>query len=326
MNYIQADFQPVLPNITDDSMKEIDEDVETVRNKKNIQIKPSINKKKETNHNNKTGNSIGRKIIIGSLIIVIIILIILLIYQIYKYYNTDGVLFLPPELKTHNLKNTEKINTQPNSKLYETIDSFESNKKTETQSIEQYNKNNASITKSMGCIPENVRNLDDNLLSKYIQKEENTNQQKHNTDNYKKKNSIRDVSHESMLNDTSVVGISQSKYEMGRISEIIDDNTTLPIKEIYDDNLEIPSREELLLEIKNDMDNDKKKQKNLSDIEEENGDNVIDDFLNDDYDETSSNKSEDGGCQFELIKGKNRGHQCGRKRINGINCSRHRDK
>lgn len=295
MSYKQAEFQPVLPNITDDSMKEVDKDVAMVGGKSSTNGE-SVNDTEKQDSSKVNNSSMGRKIIIGVLIVVIIVLLILLIYQIYKYYNTevdikpmrDDTSIPPPQPPPQPMKKE---------------------------------------TRPAQGIPEDVRNLDNSILSQYIKKGDNSTQQRVDNVDSKDKNSARHVGYKSMMADIEDNSSSET-IDMGHISKIIDKTRESTSSVSIVEDLEEPSREDILQQMQKDMKKDKKYSETLESIEEEYGGNVINDFLNetetgDDSDETSSVGSDGEGCQFVLTKGKRRGQQCGRKRINETRCKRH---
>jgi hypothetical protein len=313
MTYKQPDFQPVLPNITDDSMRDVDVDTETVKRQNDARHKFSTKTKKvEPDKSTRDEGSMGRKIIIGILVVVIIVLIILLIYQIYKYYNVEEI--LPSSAKPYNISPIHI----PNNSEHQT-------KENRPGASDVDNQDHMTDTiPSDGGIPEHVRNLDNDILSQYVKKGGNAYQQRQKHVE-KEPNNARHVGHNSMVCDTNE---NTPISEMDRIGKIIDDARESQMTSTDTNNENIPSREDNIIQIKEDMDIDRMHTTVLHDIEEDHGDNVINTFLADDnYDnDNDSNKSEYGGCQFELLKGKNRGLQCGCKRVTDTRCIRHKDK
>lgn len=298
----QTEFHPVLPNITDDTMKGIDRDVEVERLKK---MKTAKNKASEANDgppvtdpNVDDSQSWGRRIMIGVLVVIIIVLIILLIYQIYKYYTVDEIPHVPNENQT---KKTPKYPTPSQTK--------------------KTPKDPTNAQESTGDIPDHVRNLDNNVLSQFVKKGDNATLQRKNIDS-KEQNSMRRVNHRAMTRNTdenktrSESPDAVDNREMQRISQIIDSTQN------NDLSGEIPTREEITAMMQKDMETNKNNDLSLETIEEENK-NILNIF---DDDDTTSVKSDDGGCHFELTKGKNRGQTCGRKRISDTRCDRHKYK
>jgi hypothetical protein len=292
MVFNKEDFKPVLPNITDNSMMELDADIEMVKHKNESSVPKTSNKKipKCEGGDNPPSTqepiSNGKKVIIGILIFVIVVLVLLLIYQIYKYYTMDELLSTANGVCSPYTASTD----YPKDKL--TV------------------YNDTDKTPHVERIPKHVRDLDNDVLSQYIKKSGNSTET-HNA---------RHIEHKSMKGDTGDDTCENS--EMSRISKIIDETRESQNTEIHsNDTDDIPSREDVLQQLQKDMDDDESQSATLQSIEEEHGDNIINDFLMDD--DTASIKSEDGGCQFEITKGKNKGQICGRKRVNGINCSRH---
>jgi len=335
MAYKQADFQPVLPNITDDSMREVDADIEMVRRQneshKETTKGASERKTRSPEMGPKSGgvppdaaaggeqkSSLGRKIVIGILIVVIIVLLILLIYQIYKYYTIDEVPLIPetgggpggPPQPPHRQPNgNTRTPPSPNK-----------------QPAGSYVRDDGVVVmpQSTGGIPQSVRNLDNDVLSQYIKKGGNASIQRREID-AKEQTRARNIGHKSMLRDTQRNEHTASG-EMARISQIIDETREAHM-ETYTDGSDIPSREDILQQMQKDMVRDQEQSATLESIEEEHGDNIINNFLSDGDDEDANSvKSEDGGCQFVLTKGKNMGQPCGRKRSTETRCHRHRNK
>ena len=322
MTYKQADFKPVLPNITDDSMREVDVDMEMVR-RQNESRKgmakelPEEKNTSETESKNEGVNveqksSFGRKIVIGILIVVIIVLLILLIYQIYKYYTVEEIPIVPPDINSG--KHPSPPNKSGDMKLIPSSDK---------QSADSFVRNDGVmvIPQSTGGIPQSVRNLDNDFLSQYIKKEGNNNTKRKEIDS-KEQTRARNVGHMSMIQDIQTEEHTDSN-EMVMISQIIDE--TRDAKETYTNTEDIPSREDILQQLQRDMAKDKRQTATLESIEEEHGNDIISNFLSDDEDNNSV-KSEDGGCQFVLTKGKNTGQTCGRKRSTETRCNRHQNK
>lgn len=314
MSHKTSGYHPVVPNITDDSMKEVDHDVETIRRQRDStnttnDAMSDVKKIDDVSAGGKRTNkeqeqSPTRQIIIGVLIVVIIILIILLIYQVYKYYNADE--FTPD---TGDVNNTNRIHQRNGDGNVNSI--IEKTTDTDVTCITKPSTHN---------IPQHVKNLDNDYLSQYIKKSDNTSKQRQGHVDHEEHQSARTIKHESMLNDTACKNTSNNeKSEMSRISQIIDETHESQTSGVYTDNTDIPSREDILSDLRQDIDDDKYKSTTLPVIDEC---NVIDNFLADE-DDSSSVKSEGCGCLFELTKGKNRGQTCGRKRINDTRCARH---
>lgn len=327
MAYKQPDFHPVLPNITDDSMREVDADIEIVRRKNDASKgRTKGSKGSEAKNEPSTGStkdpnvpsgdtikppesSTGRKIIVGILIVVIIVLLLLLIYQIYKYYNADEVPLLPIGESDPNSGNGPPGQSSQNS-----------NGTSEAPGSYVREDGVIVIPHSTGGIPQHVRDLDNDILSQYVKKGANAGHQRQTFVDSKENSSARNVGHKTMINDTRTN--NDQTGEMVRISRIIDE-TRKSNTETYTDGADIPSREDILSQLQKDMVIDQQQSATLNSIEEEYGDDIINDFLSEGEDDTSSIKSEDGGCQFVLTKGKNSGQPCGRKRSTETRCSRH---
>lgn len=316
------EFHPVMPNIIDDSMREVDKDVECVKLKndkerfKTEEEPPSINADPDDpNPHTEFESSWGRRVMIGILIVIIVILVILLIYQIYKYYTADEIPLIG---------NKTPDPTKPPGIIHQQAPDNSQRPSPPDPCAQELKAGGEPI----GSIPEHVRNLDDNVLNQFIKKNDNSTEQRTVAD-VKDQNSVRRVYHKSMLDSIPANTLerkpdSVDRREMERISQIIDSTQNNDLSN------EIPSREEITALMQKDMNDDKRQSATLESIEEENHDHVLNMFDNDDddedEDEVASVKSDDGGCQFELTKGKNRGQLCGRKRVNNTRCARHRNK
>ena len=130
----QPEFHPVIPNITDDSMRGATPSTitdDTHESDAGLGV-PAVT----------LGSKVawGRRIIIGVLIAVIVILVILLVYQMYKYYTTE---VHEPPTEVH--RPPTEVHRPP-----------------------------TEVHKLKKCgIPDSVKNLDDALLSQYIKKTDN---------------------------------------------------------------------------------------------------------------------------------------------------------
>jgi cell division protein FtsL len=80
------EFQPILPNIVDDTMKEPTHAFAKRAQDRSYQ-KPIVPQQQTKKHVYE--DSLGRKIITGILLTIIVVLVLLLIYQLYKYYVID---------------------------------------------------------------------------------------------------------------------------------------------------------------------------------------------------------------------------------------------
>jgi hypothetical protein len=346
MAYKQPDFHPVLPNITDDSMMEVDADTEMVR-RQNDARKGRTNDSHESDAKNKPStestldtnvppggtpkhpeSSTGRKIIVGILIVVIIVLLLLLIYQIYKYYNMDEVPLLPIGEKGLSISSPHApggSDSPKDSSQGPNTMALSGPVGTQKQPPGSCVREDGVIVipQSTGGIPQHVKNLDNDILSQYIKKGENASGQRQMFIDSKENASARNIGHKTMINDA--MANNEPVGEMARISRIIDE-TRESNTETYTSEVDIPSREDILSQMQKDMVNDQQHLATLESIEEEHGNNIINDFLLEGDDDTGSIKSEDGGCQFVITKGKNSGQSCGRQRSTATRCSRHRGK
>jgi hypothetical protein len=311
MAYKHEDFHPVLPNITDDSMKDVDDEIPQ-QSKGDKNTKPGNN----GGYDKKKGggmdghNSTGKKIIIGILVVIIIILIILLIYQIYIYYNGAEA---PIQPYTNTPGGVSSVKHPPKPPDEQNTVSKSHNKPDSVLS---------TTNNKVGDLPQHVRDLDNDVLTRYIKKGGVS--QKKRLQPYKEHSSAKHVEHNSMKGNTVEVFKHQSP-DTDHIGKIIDITEESLVESPYIDD--IPSREDDLVEMRKDMMENDSCMTKLHSIGEETEHDIIEDFMHDDYDDDiASIKSEGGGCTFELTKGKNRGQQCGRKRIDDSKCSRHKHK
>jgi hypothetical protein len=340
MAYKQPDFHPVLPNITDDSMREVDADTETVR-RQNDARKGSTNGSHVSDAKNKPGtestqdlnvppsgtfkppeSSTCRKIVVGILIVVIIVLLLLLIYQIYKYYNIDEVTLMPREKLDPNCGKVNSIPHPQNPGQHPNTGTLSEPSGTQKQLPGEYVRDDGVlvIPQSTSGIPQHVRDLDNDILSQYVKKGENASDQRQTFVDSKENYNARNIGHKTMTDDTKTN--NEPVGEMARISRIIDE-TRESNTETYINGVDIPSREDILSQMQKDMAIDQQHSATLEIIEEEHGNNIINDLLLEGNDDTSSIKSEDGNCQFVLTKGKNSGQSCGRQLSTETMCSRH---
>jgi hypothetical protein len=310
MSYKHEDFHPVLPNITDDSMKDVDEMPQQQKDGKNTNNEniSSYNKKKVDGGS--YYNSTVKKIIIGVLVVIIIILIILLIYQIYKYYNDDEPLTQPFVNIPGGVRGTAPPPKPPDKK--NTVPTPHNNPEYVS----------STTNNTVGDLPRHVRDLDNDVLSRYIKKGSDVSKKK-NLHEYKEHSGAKHVEHNSMKENT-VERFKHQSPDTAHIEKIIDITEESRVEPQYDDYT--PSREDDLIEMRKDMDEKDSGMAKLRSIEEETEHDIIEDFMLEDDDDIASIKSEGGGCIFELTKGKNRGQQCGRKRVDDSKCSRHKHK
>lgn len=320
-----SDFHPVVPNITDESMRERDPDVEKVKQWNEQQkLKKEVEKsnteaeaesaevtvnKLNTPHSNSSNkhqkqdkNSVGRSIIIGILIVVITVLVILLIYQAYKMLTTEEDPLEQPPIKPPGLKPGPMFTNNPNSDGYDHYVGTISHK-TKTKVVDD-------STDNIKDIPDHVRNMDNSILAQYIQKKDKNS---HNI------NTSRETIHQNMMQD--VVPDPSKDSEDQRVSSIIDSAMNKEDRFTIDEK--IPSRDDETMELRQSMIRDKQQRDELFTIAEENS--YVTDGLDIDID-NDSNKSESDGCQFILTKGKNKGVVCGKSRSTHDRCPRHENK
>lgn len=112
----QNEYEPILPNILDHTM-----------------IPEPVNEK-EVLTGGGVAYPLGKKILIGSLVVIIIILVIILIYQLYHYFSDNTQTKNKPQVKNHSQPKKKTQTTPPPKKF----------------------------------IPDEIRNLDDDALKQFI--------------------------------------------------------------------------------------------------------------------------------------------------------------
>lgn len=192
MSQNKSEFHPVVPNITDDTMRtaEIDPDVKSI----NTRTKKKKNQEDDKPIDANNDNSIGRTVLIGVLIVIIIVLLVLLIYQVYKYCTADTTVQLPT------LTDTQKNNI---------VMSKATPSPVSTQKL-----------------PESVKNLDDSVLRQYIKKTDSSTGKKSlksvHFDNMLKDKTPTNEKPENDTNDEQIVA---------DILEDMDNNKDIPTRE-----------------------------------------------------------------------------------------------
>jgi hypothetical protein len=290
-----SDFHPVIPNITDESMKDRDPDIDIVKRmdeKNKLKRDVEINEKETNNSKNtqnsgkkEVRNSVGRSIIIGVLIIVITVLVILLIYQVYKMLTTDENPLEEPPLRNPSYKPKSCYTPPP------------PQSKTENHS--------PKVVDHVKRIPDHVRDMDENILSQFISKSKPASENINTSKEIEHSSMVEDITDPSMLSEDT------------RVSTIIDNAMQKDDTVSFNDE-EIPTREDITIGLQNDMTHDIRERNTLFTIAEK---NIPQEF--EFGDDSDSVKSESEGCQFILIKGKNKGQVCGRSRSTVDRCQRH---
>lgn len=292
-------FHPVVPNITDDSMIPKDKEIDYARRQSN-KDKEKDKEKSNDGNSDKTKSdkttpegSFGRKVIIGILIVIIVVLLILLIYQIYKYYSEDVV-------------------SQAQHKRYQ-------------NNIPEYTKKPDPPKESeSGRLPDNVRNMDNDILSQFVQKNGNAKQQ-HDIIDSKIEHGARMSSYNTALSSIP----ETSNTESIRIEEIIDNARHGQTEVTPDDDDETFDKGNILRQMKRDM---TQESSHMDTVSKFTGDTdcIIDMFSAQDCDGDGSVGSDNdesneasAGCAFVLTRGNNAGTQCGRVLSTADRCTRH---
>jgi hypothetical protein len=289
MSYKQQDFKPVLPNITDDSMREMDIDEATIKRRAANRGVKGTSPQPPDESEEPVDMTTAKKIMIGILIVVIVILLILLIYQLYKYYNSPT---MPCKDK---VKPAPKTPDPPK------------------PGVEKV---------SGGEIPQRVKDLDSDVLSQYVKKGDNASHQRENQD-VRDKNSTRSVQHKNMIYSTGNIRDLQDNriekiIEEASVTEIIDDDD-VPSREDMIREIQTDMDKDAV---------DKSMMRNMEPEDNVIDDFLADDETESTgSDSTEKDESVASGCNFELTTGKNKGHICGRNvSKNNSKCSRHLSK
>ena len=296
-NKNQETYVPIVPDIVDETMKGGAEHQEET----------TTQGKKSKDCEKNTGNSRVRIVGIILLVCVIVVLVILLIYQVYKYCTTEAP--VPVDPKRHSVK--------------------------ETKTPQNNNNQHEIKPKQENILPQEVRDLDNDILGQFIKKGNNSETQRESID-LKNKNSARVVEHSAMVgNSVDYENEKDIEYteELKRLEELTERSINSSNNPVIGEESET-LREDMKKTLLEDMEKDKSSTMTLDAITEENKNNILNMleesdtgiYAVSDDDDTASTVSDNGGCDFELTKGKNKGHTCGRRRVNGIRCSRHVNK
>lgn len=307
-------FHPVVPNITDDSMisktnaASVAEETARAREGRIHSDKSKKTGASETETETetaaapeKTESAFGRKLIIGTLIVIIIVLLILLIYQIYKYYSLDEVPLDPSRPPENRGRGNQGDPPDP---------------------PRRSGGGSISSSSSSGRIPENVRSMDNDVLSQFVQKSGNKKEQRRTVDR-KNESRPRVVEHKEVL---STIPEETESAEMDRIESIIDSARSSQV-EVTDVDDKVPSRDDLLRQMQRDMSSEAAR---IDEVEDFSGDT---DSILDTFAETSGVSNQDllvddssSTCRYLLTKGPNSGSPCGRRATTGGRCTRHMGK
>ena len=335
MSKTRVEFHPVIPNITDDSMREGDADTEIIhaRNQQRTRAtgggkppvgggKPPVGGGKppagqiEDNFLDTDGSCDGngngesdsstwvRRGLIAVMVVVIVVLVILLIYQVYCYYTSDKYDNTPTVGKTELVKPLASVCSPPIAA-----------KAGEESAARVFTHEDPDT--SFGIIPSNVRNLDNNVLRQYIEKGSNSTVQRTVIDS-RVLLRPRVVNHTNLANDTATI------CEIDNEDEGEDELRSGELECISDilaggrDNSgeDPPSHEDAVGELTREMDEERDAASAAaarSTARESDGD-IISDFEGE----------QTGGCGFTARTGKNRGSVCGKRLVTTTRCSAHR--
>lgn len=288
-----------------------DHDVENTR-----QNKRTVNSNSDcmTRKNDPKKSSKSRKIVIGVLVVIIIIMVIILIYQLWKLYKHNELEEASSgERRKSSVKKKNRQNDidkkgwteDPIGKIKDSVKSVK-NKITETSINNDYRDEH---------IPKSVRNLDDDILKRYIKTTESApkNPQTNNRQVAQQQMSQEIDEAEKQLKlrpsqaQTMMESIEQQKLETLHEND-------------YDESLSMDDREELVKHMKEDMAKEANNPEPIIESDDEELDGLVDEIA-DEQDDPDS-----GGCQFTLVRGNRIGQICGRKLSTDNRCHNHKYK
>ena len=279
------DYEPIIPNILDKTMMS-----DTVNSE---EMPPSV----DVGGGVVGGKAIyplGKKILIGSLIVAIIILVIILMYQLYLYFaeskRKKELANKPPDIKNKppDPRTQEHYYTEPVNKDRSQLPPRRPPR--ESPSSKHWIKKQQTIPKpNERFIPEHIRDLDDDALRQYVKAPK----QQHSRPNV---NEVRQLQQQS-LTENVVKQLSNSdlidQKELEQLQSMCDET-------FIDDEL---SRGDMLDELKKEMDEDVS-QGELADLEIE----------------------DRQGCQHIMVSCRRKGERCGKSVVSGGRCSLHKYK
>lgn len=238
IHHRQATYHPVLPNISDDSMRtHQDPDVQTVlgRDQKHggtpdpqepLDDQSPVGEP-GSQHTQPYGESMGKKILVGVMITVIIVLVILLIYQLYKYYTGEPPLGSDACLQNTATKAAAAMAPAAARPPQPTADN----------------------------LPDSVRNLDSSVLKQFINKNNNTPKPPQNPS----KSHMRNAAESTLVTDTQQPTPTYvEEKENERLSQIIGD--------VMDGDDPLPTREEMTELMSKDMDSEASRKQMIYDM------------------------------------------------------------
>ena len=265
----QEEFTPILPNISDASMKGA---VNTSQST-NEQPSPEDPTKKKSNDN----SSKVRTVIIVILVSVIILLLILLVYQIYKYFSVEPL--SDTNVKNANVKNANVKNANVKNTNVKNTNVKNANVKNRQPSVSPVKEVKFST------LPRHIKDLDNDVLNQFIKKNNKRVSISHAPPDVRTINNREVMENNKVQNrKTDIV----DEKEINRMSQIIDD--------LQNTDVGVPSREDMVAEMKKDMDGNSRIV-----AEPEETDNILNTF--DDLD-AEIQIEEIYTCDFVLTRGK----------------------
>ena len=314
MSKTRVDFHPVVPNITDDSMRggdaaaaDADAEVSHARNQAKARPqaveKPPVGKGEggapPTASEGEGGGTWARRAVIAAMVVVIVVLVILLIYQVYRYYMSEPIDDAP--VATRAAPAAEQAAPAAARAVAARLVGG---------GVEPHPVQGGKY----GDIPTEIRNLDNSVLRQYVEKGGNSTTQRKAVDS-RVLLRPRVVSHGNMVGDTATV----CEVDEDEEEELLNGELEC-IEEILggggdDGGEDPPSREDAVSELAREM-------------EEERGaaaaggnaagdDDIITNF-------EGGARQGVGGCEFMARTGKNKGSACGKRLVTATRCSIHR--
>jgi hypothetical protein len=288
-------YTPIVPNISDHTMRDMAFETPAVPSKHVSEPEPIQGGNTPEITKKQPNGSVGRIVIIGTIVAIITILAIILVYQIYKHF-TEG----------DQVKSTGNINARGGNPPI-------TRRAGVAPKIVKQRKRSAKPANSQGSggfmpsIPEDVRELDDDILSQFITKTSNS-------DGKEQLPTTREMQ--------QAVAEAQFEVDVPAVEDVSDD-------QLFDDDQYAEQlKEDALAQMKNDIINETsatQTQFNMADevtdvLNSMNADDIADPVA--DY----FNEKTVSGCEFIITRGSRKGSPCGKDLYAGDRCRSHQDK
>jgi hypothetical protein len=335
MSYKNGEFKPVLPSISDDSMRVPDRDVEHVRTMRSRKVRKRKPQEYANTSNTSSDNgsdldadedvgddldappvkTMMRKVVIGVLIGIIVILVIILIYQIYKYYSEEK----KPEAEGGTIPHPGV--RAPHAGTPAALQSAQQRAHAQQAAAQTASAQDTRVAEPKKA--DRIANLDSSMLNRFLTKTKNTSTNPSIPVKADQHTSERMLHHRQMESDLADAESRRIREEhkhdavdmaeIERLASIIDDaNGNNP-----DSASDIPSKDDLLSEMQAEMEQEADTRSELQIMAEQNGMAGNIDALSL-YDDTK--------CRYTLSKGPRQGQNCGKKSTYGNRCTAHHGK